>query len=206
MPVLHKSTNLTWYEWRNHSNYQTNNKIKTVININASCCLSMGFPLLIIYKLRIMYTLEWRTVSVPTRGLLLCLFPELWSNEENKYKNNACVSTVTVCNKSTYITLFLTQNNESIINDKIMIFAHRPRVSLAQSLFHWWRHNRLLKTSQLWDNCGVMTWIVISNLLDIDLIHGDIHGWSCKNWWFVICNDQDELMQLELQNDTKYII
>ena len=27
----------------------------------------------------------------------------------------------------------------------------------------------------------MITWIVISNLLDIDFIHGDIHDRSCKN-------------------------
>ena len=35
-----------------------------------------------------MYVLEWRIVSVLTRGLFCCLFPELRSNEGNKYQNN----------------------------------------------------------------------------------------------------------------------
>ena len=35
-------------------------------------------------------------------------------------------------------------------------------------------------TSQWPDNCDAITWIVISNSLDIDFIHGDIHGRSCK--------------------------
>ena len=65
-------------------------------------------------------------------------------------------------------------------------FTYRPRVSLARFLFCWWRHNRLLMTSQWPDNCDVITWIVISNLLDIDFIHGDIHGRSCKKWLFAI--------------------
>ena len=30
------------------------------------------------------------------------------------------------------------------------------------------------------DNCDAITWIVIFNSLDIDFIHGDIHGRSCK--------------------------
>ena len=63
---------------------------------------------------------------------------------------------------------------------KTKIFTHRPRGSLAQSTFWWWRHNRVLMTSQWPDNCNAITWIVISNSLDIDLIHGNIHGRSCK--------------------------
>ena len=59
--------------------------------------------------------------------------------------------------------------------------THRPHVSLARFLLCWWRHNRLLMTSQRQDNCDVITWIVISNSLDIDYIHGDIHGQLCKN-------------------------
>ena len=43
----------------------------------------------------------------------------------------------------------------------------------------WWRHNN--KT-----NCDAITWIVISNSLDIDFIHGDIHGWSCKKVKYMI--------------------
>ena len=47
----------------------------------------------------------------------------------------------------------------------------------------WWRHNRLAITSQWPDNCDASTWQVISNSLDIDFIHSDIHGRSCKNWF-----------------------
>ena len=36
-------------------------------------------------------------------------------------------------------------------------------------------------TSQWPDNCDANTWQVISNSLDIDFIHGDIHDPSCKN-------------------------
>ena len=35
-------------------------------------------------------------------------------------------------------------------------------------------------TSQWPDNCEANTWQVISNSLEIDFIHGDIHGRSCK--------------------------
>ena len=58
--------------------------------------------------------------------------------------------------------------------------THRRRVSPARFSFCWWRHNRLLMTSQWPDNCDAITWIVISNSLDIDFIHGDIHDRSCK--------------------------
>ena len=64
---------------------------------------------------------------------------------------------------------------------KTTMFTHRPRVSLAQFSFCWWRHNRLPMTSQLND---AVTWIMISNSLNIDFIHGDIHGRSCKNYPF----------------------
>ena len=63
---------------------------------------------------------------------------------------------------------------------KTTIFTHHPVVSLALLSFCWWRHNRLLMTSQWPDNCDTITWIVISNSLNIDFIHGDIHGRSCK--------------------------
>ena len=35
-------------------------------------------------------------------------------------------------------------------------------------------------TSHWPDNCDAIMWIMISNSLDIDFIHGDIHGRSCK--------------------------
>ena len=89
-----------------------------------------------------------------------------------------------------YIILFLTQHNESINDNKN---DNPPRASLARFTFYWWRRNRLLMTSQWPDNCDAIKWIVISNSLDIDFIHGDIHGRSCKKyriiyvlaWWTV---------------------
>ena len=66
------------------------------------------------------------------------------------------------------------------ITTKSTIFTHRPRVSLAEFAFCWWRHNGLLITLQLPDNGDAITWVVISNSLDIDFIYGDIHGRSCK--------------------------
>ena len=54
---------------------------------------------------------------------------------------------------------------------KTMIFTHQPCVPLARFTFCWWRHNRLLMKSQWPDNCDTITWIVISNSLDIDFIN-----------------------------------
>ena len=127
-----------------------------------------------------MYALKWRTVSALTRGLFWCLFPSLLCNSGNKHQNNTRVSAETVCHGSTYIISFLTWHNESINEDKNTIFTRRLRVLLAQFSFCWWRHNRLLMTSQWPHNCDAITWIVISNSLDIDFIHSDIHGRSCK--------------------------
>ena len=54
-----------------------------------------------------MYVLSWRTVSVLTRGLFRCLFPELQSNSGNKPKNNPMMSAETVRHSSTYIILYV---------------------------------------------------------------------------------------------------
>ena len=102
----------------------------------------------------------------------------------NKHqKNNPRVSAETVRHESTYIIVLLTRHNESIHDDRTRIFTHRPRVSLARCTFCWWRHNRLVMTSKWPDNCDANTWQVISNSLDIDFIHGDIHDQSCKKMW-----------------------
>ena len=143
-----------------------------------------------------MYVLEWRIVSALTRGLFWCLFPELRSNEGNKYQNNPRVSAETVRHESTYIILFLTRHNESINDYKNDEFYTSSRVALARFSFCWWRHNRLLMTSQWPGNCDAITWIVISNSLDIDFIHGDIHGRSCKKSYsfaiYVMNNGRNE--------------
>ena len=67
---------------------------------------------------------------------------------------------------------------------KTTIFTYRQRVSLVQFVFCWWRHNRLLMKSQWPDYCDAMTWILISNSLVINFIHGDIHDRSCKKYTF----------------------
>ena len=113
-------------------------------------------------------------------------FPELRSNEENKQQNNTRVSAETVHHSSTYIILFLTRQNESTNDDKTTIFTHRSRVSLTWFSFWWWCHNWLLMTSQWPDNCDAIAWIAICNTLDIDFIHGDIHGRSCKKLSYLI--------------------
>ena len=61
---------------------------------------------------------------------------------------------------------------------KTRIFTHHP-VSHSLALC-WWRHNRLAMTSQWPDTCDANTWQVINKWLDIDFIHGTIHGRSCK--------------------------
>ena len=65
------------------------------------------------------------------------------------------------------------------------IKTHRPRVSLTCFSFGWWRHNCLLMTSQWPDHCDAITWIMISNSLNIDFILVNIHGLSCKKQWLI---------------------
>ena len=132
-----------------------------------------------------MYVLAWRTACALTRVLFWCLFPEFRSNEGNKHQNNTRVSAQTVRHKSTYIILFLTWHNESINDGNNEDLQHHPHVSLDRFTCCWWRHNRLAMTSQWPGNCDANTWQVISNSLDIDFIHGDIHSRSCKNKLFI---------------------
>ena len=112
-----------------------------------------------------MYALEWPTVSAPTRGLNTKTTLE-WAQKQ-------LVTRVHI------LFYFLRMTNPKM-TIKTTIFRHRPRVSPALLSFWWWCHDRLLMTSQWPDNCDAITWIMISNSLDIDFIHGDIHGRSCK--------------------------
>ena len=75
--------------------------------------------------------------------------------------------------------LFLTRYKESINDAKTWILTHNTSVSLARFTFCLWRHHRYAMTSQWPDNCYANTGQVISNSLDIDFIHGGIHGGSC---------------------------
>ena len=133
-----------------------------------------------------MYVLDWRTVSVLTRGLFWCLFPELRSNEGNKYQNNTRMSTETICHESIYIILFLTRHNESINdykNDELYTWSP----CLTGSVFV------LFLTSQsIADHVTMtrqITWIMISNWLDIDFIHGNIIGQSCEKRHYLNTDD-----------------
>ena len=126
-----------------------------------------------------MYVLEWRTVSALMKGLFWCLFPELRSNDGNKYQITPEWAQKQFVTRVHTLFYFL-HDITSINDDKTTIVTHRPRVSLARFSFCWWRHNRLLLTSQWPDNCDAITWVLISSSLDIDFIHGDIHSRSCK--------------------------
>ena len=56
------------------------------------------------------------------------------------------------------------------ITIKTTISAHRLRVSLARFVFCWWRHHRLLMTSQWPDNCDQSMWKFIPISLGMNLI------------------------------------
>ena len=134
----------------------------------------------------IMYVLEWQTVSALTGGLFRCLYPQLWSKEGNKTANNPQVSPETVHHGSTYIIIILTWQNESMNDHKrslhiVLCLTRSGFVLLMKS-------QRLLMTSQRLDNCDVITWIMVSRLLDINFIQGDIHSLSCKRCAFIPWN------------------
>ena len=61
---------------------------------------------------------------------------------------------------------------------------HGLRVSLTLFILCWWRHDWLLSALQLWYKHVK----VISNSLDIDFIHGNIHGRSCSEYLFTDIN------------------
>ena len=84
----------------------------------------------------------------------------------NTHQNNTGLSTETVRHESAYIILFLTRHSK---------WRYKNDASFS---FCWWRHNRLLMTSQWPDNGDAITWIVISNSLYVDYIHGNIHDRS----------------------------
>ena len=73
-----------------------------------------------------MYVLSWRTVSVPIRVLLLCLFPSLFRNSGNKHKNKQFVSAETVSHLTIHIILYILRPNVKINCKKI--FLHDGRV------------------------------------------------------------------------------
>ena len=78
---------------------------------------------------------------------------------------------------------FLHNITNQYMTIKTTSFTYRPHVSTIRFSFCWWLHSRLLMTSQWPDSCDAIMWIVISNSLNIDFIHGDIHGRSCKKFF-----------------------
>ena len=115
-------------------------------------------------------------------------FPSCEATREINSKKNTRVSAETVRHESTYIILFLTWPNESINydeNDDLHPLSPCPTLSrfvllmTSQSIA-----DDVTMTRQLWR----VTWIVISNSPDIDFIHGDIHGRSCKNRQYTFNN------------------
>ena len=104
---------------------------------------------------------------------------------------------------------FLHDINNPYMMIKTTIFTHRPHVSLTLFSFCWWCHNPLLMTSQWPDNCDAITWIVISNSLDIDFIHRDIHSRSCKkvyssSWSIFLASAIVEIMACHLHGEYNY--
>ena len=131
---------------------------------------------------RLLYVLEWRTVSALTRGLFGVYIPSCEARREINTKNNARASTETIRYEKTYIIQFLARHNESIntINRRSL------RVVPMSHLLDFCSADDITidaddVTSQLPDNCDAITWVVIFNPLDIDFVQGDIHGLSCKN-------------------------
>ena len=78
------------------------------------------------------------------------------------------------------------KNDEPKNNNRKTIYTHQHRASLVLFTF-WWCHNWLCNSGDDVTNDLVIVtraWKLISNSLDIVLIHGDIHDRSCKNHQF----------------------
>ena len=121
-------------------------------------------------KYRIMYVLAWRTVYALTRGLFWCLFPEKRSNEGNKHQITLEWAHKQFVTRVHTLFYFLHDITNPKMTLKTRIFTNHPRVLLARFTLCWWRHNRLLMTSQWPDNCDAITWIVISYSLKINFL------------------------------------
>ena len=66
----------------------------------------------------------------------------------NEHQNNTRVSAETIRDETTYIILAFTRHNEHINDDKNDdLYTSSPCLT-RRSLLCWWRHNRLLMTSQ----------------------------------------------------------
>ena len=75
-------------------------------------------------------------------------------------------------------------------NSKRRFFTHQHCASLALFKFCWWHHNWLCNTSDdiTIDLANRLGKVIndrkkISNLLDINFIHDNIHSLSCKKLW-----------------------
>ena len=112
--------------------------------------------------------------------VIVVLISRVAKEQWNKHQNKTRVSAAIARHESTYIILFLAQHNESIKHGKNDDF-YTSSPCLARFSFCWWHRNRLMMTSQWPAICDAITRIVISNSLDVDFIHGDIHGRWCKN-------------------------
>ena len=139
-------------------------------------------------KYRVLYVLEWRTAYALARGLFWCLFPELRSSEGNKHQNNTRVSASTIRHESTYIVLFLARHDESI-NDNKNDGLYTSSPGPARFTVCWWRHNRLLMTSQWPEHWDASTLGLISNSSDIILFMvisttGCVRKvYTASQWW-----------------------
>ena len=124
----------------------------------------------------IMYVLEWRIVYALTTVLFWCAATmEINTKITLEWAHKQFVT------RGHTLFYYLHVITIPWITTKATIFTYRSSVSLAWFTFRWWRHNWLLMTSHWPDNCDAITWIMISNSLNIDFIHDDIHGRSCKN-------------------------
>ena len=113
--------------------------------------------------------------SALTRGLFWCLYPELRSNEGNKYQNYTRVSAETVRTRVHTLSYFLRDIHKLRCKRRSSHIVH-----VSHLLGFRPADDELLVTSQWPDNYDAITWMVISNSLIVDFIHGDIHGRSCK--------------------------
>ena len=111
---------------------------------------------------KIMYVLEWRTVSALTQVWFLCLFPSLLRNSGNKHKNNPLVRAETVCHSITYIILyalalksnhlwpFYVEEWSQHINTYFDGSVQDCSISCALAILHWVINLCSLKIFNMW--------------------------------------------------------
>ena len=87
------------------------------------------------------------------RGLFWCLFPELREINTKIYIEWASKTFFA----SMYTLFYLFHDTTNVLMTiKTTIFTHRPFFSPTRFMFWWWRHSRLLMTSQWPDNCNAI--------------------------------------------------